>query len=296
MKAEFEAGIVSLGTATIRRPKRRLKQAIRPDVDSTAAMVYLAATFAASGHDTEAAAAWQTALIEGSDVPQIYDWLAQSLVRSRRFQEARAILEEAIGKWPTDPRFTGPLATVYAGTGEATQAFGALERYLDGAARRSRRAAGRGGVDLSGARDRPVSARRGDDLKLAHAYADAYAEGGTARSARSCAQWIEFLDSAKDADAPGGSPGETPLAVAVVRCPERAGFFARVERRAAGFRARPSFACRAASSAYAAARARGRRGFARPSSSAVVSIGIGSSSGCSLSIDSRVCVSERSAG
>ena len=72
------------------------KRAIRPDVDSTAALAYLAATFAAAGRDDEAAGAWQTALVDGEDFPQIYQWLGETLARTRDYAGARSILEEAV--------------------------------------------------------------------------------------------------------------------------------------------------------------------------------------------------------
>src|SRR6185436_5531709 len=98
--------------------------------DSTAALAYLAATYAASGHDAEAASAWQTSLIEGSGFPQIYEWLGDALLRSRQLSEARAVLQEASSKWPADLRFTLPLALVYATFGQGREAVRALERYL----------------------------------------------------------------------------------------------------------------------------------------------------------------------
>src|SRR5205823_2267477 len=74
-KTAFDEGIAELQKANYPAAERSFKRAIRPDLDSTAAMTYLAAVFAASGHDAEAASAWQTALVDGSDLPQIYEWL-----------------------------------------------------------------------------------------------------------------------------------------------------------------------------------------------------------------------------
>ena len=82
----------------------------------------MAAAFAASGHDREAASAWQTALVGGTDFPQIYQWLGDALLRSHDFGEARAIFEEAVGKWPTDVRFTKPLAMLYGTFGKGREA------------------------------------------------------------------------------------------------------------------------------------------------------------------------------
>ena len=52
-------------------------------------------------------------------------------MRERDFGEARTILEEAVGKWPTDVRFTKPLAMLYGTFGRGREAVRTLERYLD---------------------------------------------------------------------------------------------------------------------------------------------------------------------
>src|SRR5262249_40380507 len=91
---------------------------------------YLAASFAASGHDDAAASAWQTALVDGSEIPQIYQWLGDALMRTHDYAEARTILEEAAGKWPSDVRFTQPLAMLYPTFGKGREAVRTLERYL----------------------------------------------------------------------------------------------------------------------------------------------------------------------
>lgn len=193
-KPDFEAGVTALAAGDFPKAEASLKRAIQPDADSTVPLVYLAATFAATGHDAEAASAWQTALGDGAEFPQVYDWLSQALLRTRSHREASAILEEAVGKWPADPRFTRPLAMLYAIFGKGREAVRTLERYL--AARPEDREALKLGVDwiyhahASGS----VIHNRGEDLKLAHAYADAYAaaKGPQVPLVR---QWMTFLDN-----------------------------------------------------------------------------------------------------
>ena len=85
-------------------------------------MAYVAVTLALRDREPDAAGAWQTALIDGSDLPEIYDWLAQSLLRQHSLPEAQAILQEATQRWPADARFTGPLASLYATFGRGIEA------------------------------------------------------------------------------------------------------------------------------------------------------------------------------
>ena len=127
----FDQGVALLAGNDFPKAETSFKSAIQADSDNaSAALAYLAATFAAAGHDAEAASAWQTALIDGSDLPQIYVWLGDALMRTRNLAQARAILEEGLKKWPSDLRFTKPLAVLYATFGQGREALRTLERHL----------------------------------------------------------------------------------------------------------------------------------------------------------------------
>jgi VWFA-related protein len=190
----FDQGLAFLAAGDYAKAEASFKRAIQPEADSTAALAYLAVCFAAAGHDIEAASAFQTALVDGGDLPQIYEWLGGTLMRNHDLGEARAIFEEAVGKWPTDLRFTKPLAMLYGTFGRGREAVRTLERYLAG--RHDDRAAYYLGVQwlytvhVSGA----VVHDRAQDLKLAHEYADAYASGPKAALVK---QWVGFLDAGK---------------------------------------------------------------------------------------------------
>jgi tetratricopeptide (TPR) repeat protein len=129
-RSAFDQGAQYLSSGDYAKAEQSLKSAIRPDDDATAPMVYLAAVYAATGNDAQAAGAWQTSLIAGADFPQIYEWLGDTLIRTHELAEARTVLEEAVSKWPSDLRFTKPLALVYAVFGQGREAVRTLERYL----------------------------------------------------------------------------------------------------------------------------------------------------------------------
>ncbi|HYM23495.1 MAG TPA: VWA domain-containing protein [Vicinamibacterales bacterium] len=190
-KAAFDQGVAFLKDRDFPKAEAAFKKAIQPEVDSTAPLTYLAAAFAAAGHDIEAAGAWQTALVDGSGFPQIYDWLGGSLMRNHALGEARAIYEEAAGKWPADPRFTKPLAMLYATFGSGREAVRTLERYLTG--RRDDPESCSLGVQwiyMVHAAGAYVHSRA-DDVKLAHAFAEQYGSGPQAPLVR---QWVDYLD------------------------------------------------------------------------------------------------------
>jgi VWFA-related protein len=188
----FEAGLAELQRANYAGAEINFKRAIRPEVDSTAALTYLGASFAAAGHDAEAAGAWQTALIDGSDLPQIYEWLGETLARTRDYSAARSILEEAVGRWPSDTRFDRTLALSYATLGKGRDAIRTLDRYV---------ADGRPDPDLllqmvewifqvhsNGA----VVQNGAGDLAMAERYAAEYAKANGPKQAL-VQQWLDFL-------------------------------------------------------------------------------------------------------
>lgn len=194
VKPSFDQGVTLLSAGDYPKAEDAFKRAINPDTDSTPALAYLAATFAAAGRDLQAAGAWQTALVDGTEFAQIYDWLAGALMRNHAYSEARTILEEAVGKWPTDVRFTKPLAMIYATFGSGREATRTLERYLE--ERRDDREACFVAVQwiyLVHAAGAYVQ-NRGDDLKAAHAYADVY-ERARGTQLPLVKQWLEFLDA-----------------------------------------------------------------------------------------------------
>jgi VWFA-related protein len=191
--AAFEAGVDRFEAGDYPAAERSFKQAIDPDADSTAAFAYLAAVFAAAGHDGQAAGAWQTALIEGEDLPQIYLWLADALLRTHDLAQARAILEEALVKWPGDARFAKPMALVYATFGQGREAVRTLIRHLD---------ANPGDVEALALAvewiyllhaNGGAARTRGEDVAIAQRYAAAYqkARGPQAALVR---QWMESLE------------------------------------------------------------------------------------------------------
>ena len=139
-----------------------------------------------------AASAWQTALIGGSDLPQIYWWLGHALLRTHDFSRARSTLEEASRRWPADTRFARPLAVLNATTGRTYEAVQQLQRYL---------AANHGDVEalylgvqwiyhihLNGG----VVSDGGADLKLAQMYADEYKDANGPKQLL-VTQWLDYL-------------------------------------------------------------------------------------------------------
>jgi hypothetical protein len=114
-------------------------------------------------------------------------------MRTRNLAQARAILEEGLKKWPSDLRFTKPLAVLYATFGQGREALRTLERHLAGSPDDIE--ANYLGVEwtyqlhLSGV----VAHSRADDVKLARAYAAAY-EKGRGSQMPLIKEWMDFLE------------------------------------------------------------------------------------------------------
>ena len=195
-RAAFDKGAASLSSGDYTNAEQSFRSALRVDDQSSVALAYLAATYAASGHDTEAAGAWQTSLIDGSDFPQIYEWLGDTLIRLRQLSEAKTVLEEAMSKWPSDVRFAKPLALVYAAFGQGLEAVRLLERHLS--ARQDDPDGLALGVEwiyhlrTAGAAAHSPS----DDAKLARGWADAYAKAKGPQAAL-VREWMLAIDAGR---------------------------------------------------------------------------------------------------
>jgi VWFA-related protein len=194
--AAFDKGVQAFSAGSYPEAEATFKSVIDPDTDSSAIIAYLAAVFAAAGNDEQAAGAWQTSLVDGSDFPQVYDWLAGSLLRTHDLSTARSMLEEAVSRWPSDERFARPMALVYATLGQGLQAMRSLERHLT---------AHKDDVDslfmgvewiyqlhAAGV----MLHTPAEDLKLAKIYADAYTKAKGPQAAL-VKQWLGFLEARK---------------------------------------------------------------------------------------------------
>ncbi|MEQ1911204.1 MAG: VWA domain-containing protein, partial [Vicinamibacterales bacterium] len=91
----FDRGVTQYQSGAYADAAASFKRAVRPEADPTAPMAYLAGVYAIQGADAEAANIWRTALLAGSDVPEIHVWLADSLVRRKALGEAQPLLEDA---------------------------------------------------------------------------------------------------------------------------------------------------------------------------------------------------------
>jgi tetratricopeptide (TPR) repeat protein len=193
VRAAFDEGVSQFASGDYVRAEESLKSAIQIQSESTGPLAYLGATFAASGHDLEAAGAWQTALIEGSDLPEIYLWLSDTLLRTNDLPQARTILEEATTQWPDDARFAKPMAMVYATFGRGREAVRMLQRHLEADPNDVEvlRLAIEWIYHLHAA---GIAAEtRADDISLARAYGETYEKlrGPQLPLVR---QWIEYLE------------------------------------------------------------------------------------------------------
>jgi VWFA-related protein len=187
----FETAIAALTAKALPKAESSLKSAVQPDIDSTALLAYLGVVYAEAGMDFQAIGAWHSALVGGENLPQLYAWLSQALLRTHRLAEAQDLLEEANEKFPSDPRFTGPLAAVYATFGRGREAILMLEQFLNETVNEVE--AARMGVEWIyqiHSIDRVVHSR-GEDVDLARAWVARYGAGPRQALVR---QWLDVLE------------------------------------------------------------------------------------------------------
>lgn len=192
-RAAFDTGASAFSSGDLVKAEASLKSALDTDSENASVLAYLAAVFAAAGRDDQATGAWQTSLIDGSDFPEIYEWLADALMRERRMAEARSVLEEAMAKWPADLRFVRPMALIAATFGQGQLAVQLLARHLE--ANPNDVASLQLGVEWVYHLKLARTAARSpvEDVKLARTWADAYitAKGPQQPLVR---RWMEFLE------------------------------------------------------------------------------------------------------
>jgi Flp pilus assembly protein TadD len=192
----FEQGLAQMQKAEYADAEKSFRRAQQQDPESASPLVYLAACLAAAGYDSQAAAAWQTALARGSNVPEVYEWLGESLMRDRLFGDARTVFEDAVDRFPADTRFARSLALLLASSGKGRDAVKTMERFLEknpGDARATFLVVQwlfnlhRAGAIVHG---------RVEDLQLARDYAARYAKT-IAPDQPLVKQWLDYLEKEK---------------------------------------------------------------------------------------------------
>jgi VWFA-related protein len=193
VRAAFDEGVAHLQKREYRDAETSFKKAITPEADSSAALTYLGVTYAAAGRDTQATGAWRTAMTGADDVPQLYEWLGEALLRQRSSGEARPVLEEAATRFPDDERFARPLALLYATFGKGIDAVKLLEKSIE------KRPGDQMSLFLAvewifnAHRAGAVVHDRTEDLRLAHEYAAQYLKAGGLNEPL-VKQWLNYLD------------------------------------------------------------------------------------------------------
>ena len=192
-RAAFDEGIAHLQKRDYRDAEASFKKAVQPDADSAAALAYLGVTYAAAGRDTQAANVWRTAMAGADDMPQLYEWLGESLMRLKSSGEARPVFEEAMTRFPADERFARPLAMLYATFGKGLDAVRLLEKSI--AKRADDQAALFLAVEwiFNAHRGGAVVHDRAEDARLAHQYAAQYLKAGGLNEPL-VKQWLSYLD------------------------------------------------------------------------------------------------------
>jgi VWFA-related protein len=190
----FLRGLVALQKGDLEAAANFFRSTLHAAPGSYSAMVYLAACYAAGGRDDEAAGAWQTSLLGIDDSPLVFQLLADAAMRAGDGATAVEVLQEALGTWPDDPRFTRRLATAVLLYGRPTDGMVVMDRHLDLHPDDERalfialqflyelRAAGR-----------VVESPR-KDFERATRYADAYARAGGAQQPL-VGRWLKDLET-----------------------------------------------------------------------------------------------------
>ncbi len=188
----FDEGLMRLRDRQYLPAATAFERVIDAGGDTSGALAYLGACFAAAGHDVEALAAWRRLTSTSPDLPDVHVWMVDALLRTKSYGEARAAAERALARWPDDARFLRSLALLKATAGNARDAIVDLARYLEGQPADEDSLllavnwlfqAKRGGLQIH---------EPGEAIRLARGYADRYA-AGQGSSVPLVNLWVEYL-------------------------------------------------------------------------------------------------------
>jgi hypothetical protein len=117
----------ALARADLERAAQRFREALRADADFLPAAVFLGACYALGGRDTEAAGAWQTALIGIDDDPRLFTLIVDARLRAGDAAGADDVAGEAERKWPDDVALRERRAVLELSRGRVGEALVAID-------------------------------------------------------------------------------------------------------------------------------------------------------------------------
>lgn len=129
--AAFFKGLAYYEKGQMQAAGTQFRAAVTANPEFFPALAYLGASFAGSGRDGDAVAAWQTSLSIETEAPPTFELLADALFRIGDGDTAVDVLEEATELWPDNDDFRRQLAAAYAMQGRHRDAFGMLQTYID---------------------------------------------------------------------------------------------------------------------------------------------------------------------
>jgi VWFA-related protein len=130
--APFLRGLDLLARGEIEAAAIEFRRSLGASPDFLDAAFFLGACYARGGKDDEAIGAWQTARVALDDQPILHHVLIDARLRRRQVEQAAALAEQAVARWPNDARFQPQLATVLAVGGNTGRAIDVLDAYLAG--------------------------------------------------------------------------------------------------------------------------------------------------------------------
>jgi VWFA-related protein len=126
----FIRGLLFLSLNQLQPASGAFREAIAAAPELLVGAFYIGACYAAGGMDEGAVNAWQTSLIGLAQHQAVYRLLADGLIRMGQSGRARAIVEEAVRKWPDDELLRAQAMRVNLEAGQYEQALDAADRIL----------------------------------------------------------------------------------------------------------------------------------------------------------------------
>lgn len=132
---QMRTGIDSLRAGRPDAAASAFRGALRLAPDYRPALAFLGACYAAGGAHTQAAGAWQTAVLADRENPDMHALAIDGWMRADRYPSAVALARQAVQRWPDADRFRRQLAVALLATSqpaEAVEQVAAIEEFSAG--------------------------------------------------------------------------------------------------------------------------------------------------------------------
>ena len=192
--ASFLRGLALLDEGRLEAAAARFREALREDAGFLPAMVYLGACYAGGGKDREAAAAWQTSLIDDHQARWSYLLLGDAQMRLSNPEAAVTTLDEASLVWHDDVEIDRRRAAALYLSGRRAEAAALVDKLVQRQPQDADTLWLGFRILISAAEEDQTLVSDAVDRERAVRYARAYVDSGAEAHRGTVTEWLGSVD------------------------------------------------------------------------------------------------------